>query len=205
MMALKTERESLERRHARVAYALTLLVGVMVGAAYAAVPLYDLICRATGLGGTTQRAAVAPDRVLADQIRVRLDGTVASGLPWSFRPTQSGVDVRLGENVLAFFEATNTSDRPVVGTARFNVTPEVAGRYFNKIECFCFTEQRLEPGQRVEMPVSFFIDPEILKDPEASWLKEITLSYVFFRVPDQAVKVSSEKSENGGPKEPTVR
>jgi len=153
----------------------------MLGMAYAAVPLYTLFCRVTGFDGTPQRAEKASGTVLDRVVTIRFDANVAPGLGWNFLPAQRKVDVKIGENTLAFYRAENTSSQPITGTATFNVTPEIAGSYFNKIECFCFTEQRLEPGQTVDMPVSFFIDPAIVEDESAGHLTQITLSYTFYR------------------------
>lgn len=154
----------------------------MVGAAYAAVPLYKIFCQVTGYGGTTQVASAAPEKVLDRRIVVRFNADVDKALPWAFRPEQKQVTLKVGEQALAFFRARNDSGKPVVGTASFNVTPDKAGQYFNKVQCFCFTEQRLEPGQEVDMPVTFFIDPAIADDPNLDEVKTITLSYTFFRL-----------------------
>jgi cytochrome c oxidase assembly protein subunit 11 len=162
----------------------------MVGAAYAAVPLYDLFCRVTGYGGTTQRAEKAAQTKLARTMTVRFDANVSSGLPWEFVPVSAPQTLPIGENGLAFYRVTNTSDRPIVGSATYNVAPEQAGVFFNKIACFCFTEQRLEPGETMEMPVSYFIDPEIVKDADARRIKEITLSYTFYEVKKPAATAS---------------
>lgn len=169
-------------RHATVALACAGLVVFMVGAAYAAVPLYQLFCQVTGFAGTTQRAAKPANRVLDRTVTVRFDANVGPGLPWDFAPVEPRQTLRIGENGLASYRVTNTSDRAIVGTATFNVTPEQAGIYFNKLACFCFTEQRLEPGQSVDMPVSYFIDPAIVDDPDASRIGTITLSYTFYPV-----------------------
>jgi cytochrome c oxidase assembly protein subunit 11 len=154
----------------------------MIGLSFAAVPLYRLFCQVTGYAGTTQRAdapsAQATDRVIS----IRFDANIASELKWSFQPVENRIDLRIGENRLAFYKAVNRTDTPLTGTATFNVTPELAGAYFNKVDCFCFTEQALGPGQEVDMPVSFFIDPAILDDPDARNIEEITLSYTFFKV-----------------------
>jgi len=158
------------------------LVGVvagMAGLAYASVPLYRLFCQVTGYGGTTQVAAAAPGGE-ARMITVRFDATVSPSLPWRFEPTARAVEVAVGEERLATYRATNLSDRPVIGMATFNVTPHKAGLYFNKIHCFCFDRQVLEPGESVEMPVSFYVDPEITGDPNLDEVKTITLSYTFF-------------------------
>ena len=157
----------------------------MVGLAYASVPLYRLFCQVTGYGGTTQQAARAPGALSGPAgerlITVRFNADTSSKLPWLFKPSQKEVSVKLGEQALAFFEATNRSKEGTSGSAVFNVTPLKAGKYFNKIACFCFDEQHLEPGQAVDMPVTFFIDPEMVKDPNLDDVDTITLSYTFFR------------------------
>lgn len=154
----------------------------MVGMAYAAVPLYQMFCQVTGFGGTTQRAIKPSDTVLDRIVTVRFDANVSPTLGWAFEPVQRTIDAHIGENMLVFYRATNTTDRKITGTATFNVSPDAAGLYFSKIECFCFKEQTLEPGQTIEMPVSFFVDPALVKDPESSRIKEITLSYTFYPV-----------------------
>lgn len=161
----------------------------MLGMGYAAVPLYRLFCQATGLGGTTQRATEAEAsavEVAAKTISIRFDGNVESGMPWTFGPEQVTQTVRIGQRSLAFFKARNDSDKPITGIASFNVSPERAGVYFNKIHCFCFNQQTLQPGQQVDMPVQYYVDPAILKDPEAQGIEQITLSYTFHKVPDRA-------------------
>jgi cytochrome c oxidase assembly protein subunit 11 len=168
-------------RNGRVAGFLALVVVAMVGLSFAAVPLYDWFCRVTGYGGTTDVAVAAPGEVLERTIRVRFDANTAPDLPWRFRPAVREMELRIGETGLAFFEATNLSDRPVAGTASFNVVPFAAGPHFVKIECFCFSEQVLGPGETVTMPVSFFVDPALVEDPEARSLTRITLSYTFHR------------------------
>lgn len=174
----------LSRNNAVVVSCLAVVVG-MVGLSYAAVPLYDLFCRVTGYGGTPQRAEAAPGAIGDRIITVRFDTNIDRELPWTFLPEQRAVQVKAGENRLVFFRAVNNSDRPIVGHATFNVVPDRAGRYFSKIQCFCFTEQRLEPGQSVEMPVSFFINPEILTDRDGGSIHEITLSYTFYAAVNQ--------------------
>lgn len=154
----------------------------MVGMAYAAVPLYQMFCQVTGLGGTTQRAERPSHVVLDRKVTVRFDANVSPKLGWTFEPVQRTIEVNLGENVLVFYRASNITDRPITGTATFNVAPDAAGLYFSKIECFCFTEQTLQPGETVEMPVSFFVDPELVKDPDSARLRQITLSYTFYPV-----------------------
>jgi cytochrome c oxidase assembly protein subunit 11 len=174
----------LSRNNAVFGSCLALVVG-MVGLSYAAVPLYDLFCRATGYGGTPQRADAAPNTISDRVITVRFDTNTDAALPWSFQPEQRAVQVKVGENRLVFFRAVNTSDRSIVGHATFNVVPDRAGRYFSKIQCFCFTEQRLDAGQSIEMPVSFFIAPEILDDRDGDHIHEITLSYTFYPATNQ--------------------
>ena len=152
----------------------------MAAMAWASVPLYDLFCRVTGYGGTTQVASQASDEILEQTVTVRFDASTARDMPWVFKPVQTTMDIRIGETGLAFYEASNPTDRPVAGTASFNVTPLSVGGYFAKIECFCFTEQMLQPGESVMMPVTFYIDPEIVSDPQTENTHTITLSYTFF-------------------------
>ena len=181
-------------QHRKVAIRAASIAVVMLGMAYAAVPLYQIFCQVTGFAGTTQRAMAAPDQVLDRKITIRFDSNVSNGLVWKFGPIERTVDVKIGENKLAFYRASNPSDQPVTGTASFNVAPEAAGRYFNKIECFCFTEQTLKPGESVEMPVSFFVDPEIVNDSDARHITQITLSYTFYPVEEkQASKTGKTK------------
>jgi len=187
------------RRNLRLVGSLAGIVVGMVGLAYASVPLYEVFCRVTGFGGTTQVADQASDTVYDRQIRVRFDANVNGDLSWDFAPAQTLMDVKVGDNRLAFYRATNTGDAPVVGTAMFNVAPEKAGLYFSKIDCFCFTEQVLKPGQTMDMPVSFFLDPELLQDDRMEGVTEITLSYTFFRSQDQssADTVAAKTEEKG--------
>ncbi len=161
-----------------------VLVGVvvaMVGLAYAAVPLYDLFCRVTGYGGTTRVARAGSATISERLIAVRFNADGARGMPWQFQPIEREVALRIGETGFARYRATNPTDQAIVGTATYNVTPQKAGRYFAKIACFCFTEQRLEPGETVEMAVRFFVDPAILEDVNLDDVHTITLSYTMFR------------------------
>ncbi|WP_417685450.1 cytochrome c oxidase assembly protein [Roseibium sp.] len=167
----------------------------MIGAAYAAVPLYNLFCQVTGFGGTTQVAESESDRVIERIVTVRLDGNVNHTLSWSFKPLQRSVSMKMGETAQVAYVAMNTGDKPTVGTSVFNVTPNEAGAYFNKLECFCFTEQALQPGESIEMPVVFFVDPDMDNDPELKHVKEITLSYTFFPV-DQPEQPIAARTEN---------
>ena len=167
-------------------WTLTVLVAVvagMVGGAYASVPLYRIFCQVTGFGGTTNVAKGPSERVSDRVITIRFDATV-NGVPWAFQPVQRSIRTHVGENTLAFYRAENHGSTAVTGTATFNVTPLKAGQYFSKIECFCFTEQRLEPGQSVDMPVSFFVDPALEKDRNLDDVTTITLSYTFYPVED---------------------
>jgi len=156
-----------------------VFVGCMVGAAYASVPLYRLFCQVTGYGGTTQRVEQYSETILQKPIQVTFDANVSSGLNWEFKPAKT-VNPKIGETVQVEYTATNRSSTASTGTAVFNVTPMEAGAYFNKVQCFCFTEQTLEPGQSITMPVVFFVDPEIAKAPETKNIKTITLSYTFY-------------------------
>ena len=152
----------------------------MVGAAYASVPLYKIFCQTTGFGGTTQRAAKAPDVASDKIISVRFDANTSSGLSWRFQPKQTTMQVKIGEQNMAYFEAKNLGDKVSTGSAIYNVSPPTAGRFFDKIQCFCFTKQTLKPGETAEFPVVFFIDPDILKDADGKGTEEITLSYTFY-------------------------
>ena len=173
-----------------VAFAVVGVVAGMVAASYAAVPLYQLFCRVTGFGGTTQIAAARTQAPAADGriIRVSFDATVNSTLPWEFVPAQRYVDVRPGQQVMIQYRAKNISRETITGVATFNVTPHKIGAYFDKVQCFCFTEQTLKPGESVDMPVVFFVDPDIAKDRNADDVTDIVLSYSFFRAtkPDPA-------------------
>lgn len=165
----------------KLAMTLTGFVVGMVGLAYASVPLYQLFCQVTGYGGAPRVADAAPGAVSDRKIAVRFDANTNPKLPWRFKAAQTEMTVRLGEQTLAFYEAKNLSGNDVTGTALFNVTPLKAGQYFAKIDCFCFTEQTLSAGQRVDMPVQFFVDPEIYNDPDTKDVTTITLSYTFYR------------------------
>ena len=178
--AARAEGAALARRHLRVGLACGVFVACMVGAAYAAVPLYDWFCRTTGFGGTPLVATVAPDRTLDRKITVTFDANVDPALAWRFGPEQRSVEVKVGETKLVHYAATNEWSEATVGTASYNVSPPQAAAYFNKLQCFCFTEQRLAAGEHIDMPVAFFIDPAIADDPDLNNLKEITLSYTFF-------------------------
>ncbi len=190
-------REAAKRRTGWLA---ALGAASMIGAAYAAVPLYRLFCQVTGYNGTVSRAdaATLPDAARLAQlggrtIRVRFDATTGPGLPWRFRPQQTVNEIRIGEKALAYYTAVNTSGRAISGRATYNVSPDTAGQYFRKIECFCFTEQRLGPGEAVDMPVIYYIDPDILDDPSANRISEITLSYTFYPMDSGSAERIGEK------------
>jgi cytochrome c oxidase assembly protein subunit 11 len=184
-------------RNVMVASALVAVVAGMVGLSYASVPLYRLFCQVTGYGGTTQRATAGADHTADRTIVVRFDGNVA-GLPWDFQPEVQQVTVKLGETALVNFFAKNASKSPTAGTAAFNVQPEIAGAYFNKIECFCFTEQRLQPGERAELPVQFFVSPDLADDRELKGTRTITLSYTFFPVAGEGQPVAQAVDDEIG-------
>ena len=184
------------RRNRRVALTCAVVVVGMTGLAFASAPLYDLFCRVTGFSGTPLRAESLPASLQAAErtITVRFNADIAPGMPWKFQPVQRAVKVRPGEEMLIFYKASNPTGEAVAGQASFNVTPEKAGQYFNKIACFCFEEQMLEAGQSVDMPVSFFVDPEILTNPTTRDVRTITLSYTFFRKPEEVKRVSDRGS-----------
>jgi cytochrome c oxidase assembly protein subunit 11 len=174
------------RKNGKTAVILFVVAGRMVGLAFASVLLYQLFYQAAGYGGTTVTATTKPtETVAADApvITVRFDANVDLALPWGFSPDQKEIKVRIGEERLAFFTAKNWGGREIIGNASFNVTPYKVGQYFQKIECFCFMEQKLVPGQEVSMPVSFFVAPEMLKNSNAMYVRDITLSYTFYRAP----------------------
>jgi cytochrome c oxidase assembly protein subunit 11 len=174
------------RSNGRIAAGLAGMAVVMVGLSFASVPLYRWICQVTGFGGTTMRADKAPGAVGERVVNVRFNADVASnGLTWRFEAVERQVDVRVGEERLVFYRATNTGPVPMVGTATYNVTPHKAAVHFNKIACFCFVEQELQPGESMDMPVSFFVDPAIADDPKLRDVTTITLSYTFFRADAQ--------------------
>ncbi|WP_323786196.1 cytochrome c oxidase assembly protein [Thalassovita sp.] len=180
---------------------VVMLVGVVLvmGAlAWASVPFYNWFCRVTGFGGTTNVAEAGSDTILDQTITIRFDASKDRGMPWEFKPVQREMTLRIGETGLAFFEAYNPTDRPIAGQAAYNVAPYSAGGYFDKIDCFCFTEQVLQPGERVNMPVSFFVDPEIVNDREAKFVHQITLSYTFYEIdlPEEQASLSTGSDSN---------
>lgn len=162
---------------------LVALVATMGALSFAAVPFYNWFCKVTGFGGTTSVADAGSEVILDQTVKVRFDASLEQGMPWHFKPVVPSMEIRIGETGLAFYEAHNPTDRVLAGTASFNVFPYAAGGYFTKIECFCFTEQVLQPGQTVQMPVTFFIDPAMVEDPEGQFVHEIVLSYTFHETP----------------------
>lgn len=173
-------------------------VAVMVGAAYAAVPLYNWFCRTTGFGGTTQVSTAAPGHVLGRKIIVRFDSNIVPGLPWKFEPERVSIEARIGEVVTAFYTVTNLAARETLGQASYNVSPPTVGIYFQKIDCFCFTEQRMKPGEKREMPVVFYVDPDLAKDAEQDGLNTITLSYTFYPLREPPRPVAEVKAKPSG-------
>lgn len=185
-MTSVADKDGLARKNGRTAALAALMVAAMVGLAFASVPLYRIFCQVTGFAGTTMQvdeAVAAQVRPVAGRsISVRFDANTDRNLAWRFQPVQNHRTVPIGERNMALYRARNMSSRPLTGTATFNVTPLQAGKYFNKIQCFCFTEQTLQPGQEMQMPVIFYVDPAILDDPDARNITEITLSYTFYPV-----------------------
>jgi cytochrome c oxidase assembly protein subunit 11 len=184
------------RRDMVVAASCGAFVALMVGASYAAVPFYDWFCRATGFGGKPQIATSAPQGALGREITVRFDGNVTGSLPWRFQPEQNSIQARLGEVVTVNYVATNLSARETLGQAAYNVAPATTGSYFQKINCFCFTEQRLGPGETREMPVVFYVDPSLAKDSEMDDLNTITLSYSFYALRDAPKPVADRGTKS---------
>jgi len=182
----------------KVVLSLCVTALAMLGLGFASKPLYDTFCRVTGYGGTTRVAEQMSETIAEREIKVRFDANVASDLGWTFKPDDVAITVKLGQNALAYYTATNDTKYPVVGTASYNVSPIKAAPYFSKLECFCFTEQRLEPGETVSMPVLFFVDPEMENDKRLDEIKTITLSYTFHLAPnpsEDAVRTAQRQSQ----------
>lgn len=202
MSAAETDRKR-ERSNRLVAVACLAFFGGMVGMAYAAVPLYAMFCQITGYGGTTQRVEQYSDRVLDRTITVRFDANVSGGLPWNFQPVQREMTMNVGETSQAHYTAANPFSVPTAGRATFNVTPEMAGAYFNKVECFCFTDTTLKPGETLDMPVVFYVDPDIVDVPELKDITTITLSYTFFPIETEKPVAVAPRAREGEPKTDT--
>jgi cytochrome c oxidase assembly protein subunit 11 len=184
------------RRDLVVAACCGVFVAAMVGAAYASVPLYTWFCKATGFAGTTQVAEKAPDHALGRELTIRFDSNVMPGLPWKFEPEQNSIKVRIGDVATVHYKVVNETAREISGQASYNVTPPQVGAYFDKINCFCFTQQTLKPGETREMAVVFYIDPAIAKDRDQSDLNTITLSYTFYRLPEPERPVAETPDKN---------
>jgi cytochrome c oxidase assembly protein subunit 11 len=191
-----------QRTNRLVAATCVAFFAGMVGMAYAAVPLYEMFCRVTGYGGTTQRVEQYSDRVLDREITVRFDANVSGSLPWEFGPVERSMTMKIGETVQAHYAARNVFGKPAAGRATFNVTPQIAGAYFNKVECFCFTDTTLQPGESADMPVVFYVDPDIVNVPELKDVRTITLSYTFFPTDGEpvtsAIEAPTATQENTG-------
>lgn len=187
----------LNKRNARIAIYCAIGLFGMVGAAYASVPLYRAFCQLTGFDGTIRKAEAAPAKVLDRKLLIRFDANVRD-LPWSFKPSQVTQEVKIGATGLAFYKVTNNGRTPITGRASYNVVPESAGAYFQKLECFCFNDQTIQPGQSVEFPVVYFVDPQFATDFETKGKTEVTLSYTFFPVETQQASASAPASPLGG-------
>ena len=187
---------SVPRSNGRIAAMLAGVVLTMGVLAWAAVPFYSWFCQVTGYGGTPSVRAENAGDVLDEIVTVRFDANTAPDMPWEFHPKQTEMKLKIGETGMAFYEAYNPTDEPVAGTASYNVAPEIAGYYFSKIQCFCFTEQVLQPGERIEMPVVFFVDPELVQDRDAGRIRNITLSYTFYQteLPKEQASLSPAKT-----------
>ena len=192
---------ALEQKNLRTGIYAFMGALFMLGLGYAAVPLYDLFCRVTGFGGTTQKATET-DAQMAERIAqssgskpisIRFDASTAGDMPWTFKPEQATDTIRIGQRDMAFYIARNDGNVPITGNATFNVEPEQTGKYFNKIQCFCFTEQTLQPGEEIRMPVLYYVDPAIMQDENAKGVEQITLSYTFHKAPDSATDNASTK------------
>jgi cytochrome c oxidase assembly protein subunit 11 len=187
--------DPLKRRKIATAGIALAVVAGMVGFAFAAVPLYRLVCQRIGAGGTTQRAVAAPSVASTVPVTVRFDANVDKDLPWEFRPNQKSVTIRMGESTTVTYHARNLSNQTITGTATFNVTPEKIGPYFDKIQCFCFSQQTLAPGEEKDMAVTFFVDPALLKDPTTEEVRTVTLSYTFFKSLNPPPAAAETKAE----------
>ncbi|MEF2070451.1 cytochrome c oxidase assembly protein [Consotaella aegiceratis] len=195
-----TERQkAAQRRGLKIAVACAAFAAGMVGAAFASVPLYQVFCQVTGYGGTTQRATAGANEVIDKEITVRFDSNSSPGVPWSFHPVERSIRVKLGETRQTAYHVKNLSDQRITARATYNVTPDAAGLYFNKIACFCFTNQTLEPGEEKDMPIVFFVDPDIRETEEMASLPPITLSYTFFPVAVGDVPVAEAPDPGGTP------
>ena len=185
-MSTAQNQNNLKAQNKKVIFIITFVGMLMLSLSYAAVPLYDIFCRVTGFGGTTQIASSAPGSTGHPNINIRFESNITDSLNWDFYSKTKTVKIPMGEEETIYYFAKNLSDEPIVGTATFNVTPAKAGQYFMKIDCFCFVEQLLNPGESMNMPVTFFIDPDLYKDENVQEVNEITLSYTFMKSMDQS-------------------
>jgi cytochrome c oxidase assembly protein subunit 11 len=192
-MTGRADQPKFPRRDVIVAASCGALVACMVGASFAAVPFYNWFCRTTGFAGTTQVSTRAPDEVLGRTLTIRFDANVMPGLPWSFKPEQNEITVRIGEVATVHYKVINEAARQITAQASYNVSPPTVGAYFEKINCFCFTQQTMKPGETRDMTVVFYVDPAIIKDRDQQTLKSITLSYTFYRLPDQRPVAEGDK------------
>jgi cytochrome c oxidase assembly protein subunit 11 len=199
MSGMSSDSAPRRRRDILVAAACGAFVAVMVGAAFAAVPFYNWFCRTTGFGGTTQVASVAPAGMLDRRITVRFDANVSPGLPWRFTPEVNSIDLHIGEVATVYYDVVNTSARATEGQASYNVSPPTVGAYFTKINCFCFTQQRLAPGEKRQMAVVFYVDPALVKDSDHDDLNNITLSYTFYPVPVEPARPTAGNAALAAP------
>jgi cytochrome c oxidase assembly protein subunit 11 len=186
------------RRDAMIAASCGVLVAAMVGASFAAIPLYNMFCRATGFAGTTQVSRIAPKHTLARELIIRFDSNVMPGLPWQFIPEQNSIKLHIGEVATVHYKVINEAARTITAQASYNVTPTTVGAYFDKINCFCFTQQTMKPGETREMTVVFYVDPSIMKDRDQDPLNTITLSYTFYRLPDAERPVADATTKPTG-------
>jgi len=184
------------KRSNRLGIVLAFVAVGMVGLSFASVPLYNLFCRVTGYGGTTQQADVGSDVILDRVITIDFDANKGKNMPWEFKPVKRKIKLNIGQTAIAYYEAYNPTDKIITGTAAFNVSPQKVGIYFNKIDCFCFTEQTLKPGERVEMPVTFFVDPEIDSNVNTREVETITLSYTFYETEEKAAENTDDLTRN---------
>lgn len=188
--------EEMVRRNARTGLLVIAFAIFMVGVAFAAVPLYSLFCRVTGFAGTTQRAEALPSTILERSVTIKFNGTTGQNMPWVFNPEMREIDVRLGQRGITSFRARNPTPKPITGTAVYNVTPLKAGKYFHKIQCFCFDEQTLQPGEDIDMPVLFFVDPSMDNDPNMVDVTTITLSYTFYKTESKELETALDAFYN---------
>jgi len=187
-------KKSILSRDVTVAAVCGMVVALMIGASYAAVPFYNWFCRTTGFAGTTQVSEKAPDHVLGRTLLIRFDSNVAPGLPWKFEPEQNEINLRIGQVTTVHYKVTNLAAREITAQAGYNVSPPQVGAYFKKINCFCFTQQTMKPGETREMTVVFYVDPSIVKDSDQDQLNTITLSYTFYRIPNPEKPVAEGPS-----------